>query len=480
MYSSMDGVLMIEVLEGLASELATVPLRKLLYSDSLGCVSLFSAPAGAWRTRHLRLKARAGREKLESQSFEMRHLSGKYMLADVATKALLGQRHRELVHLLEMKSPADFVGEVEARKLHNVSVNSDLSIKGSACFDSGAMGVRALVLAVVLSVVASKLTFIVEDQGGDDWMTKILFAVSAVMVVLAVGLMRRSCTGSPSVGTEDPAEVRSLRPSGLSDDKDENWSVVGNATEGMKGSGLGLGSDSEVCRPLDSHLTRRHTRKPVVEDVRTTEVASSSCSSGISGLGEMTAPGEVLKLSKFSGVRESTAQSGARESKPNVDSDHAGVRESTALGMTSGMRESEAPGHSCRSGGKVYRIHPTWSINIPPRQQWPEPHPWAGVQGHWHQDIPSHVRKDSFLWDPERNVLVRFHAKVRTFRFDPQKAVLPAEVPLIRLTGSRRTYALFTDGRQFIDEDNFLQPSSHKLSGDWTGRTEFEVQNDHA
>ena len=87
MYSSMDGVLMIEVLESLAEEISTATSRKLLYSDSKGCVSLFSAPAGAWRTRHLRLKAKSGREKLENQAFEMRHLGGRYMLADIATKS---------------------------------------------------------------------------------------------------------------------------------------------------------------------------------------------------------------------------------------------------------------------------------------------------------------------------------------------------------------------------------------------------------
>ena len=64
LYSSLDGVLMLEVLESLAREISSVTLRKILYTDSLGCLSLFTAPAGAWRTRHLRLKARAGREKL--------------------------------------------------------------------------------------------------------------------------------------------------------------------------------------------------------------------------------------------------------------------------------------------------------------------------------------------------------------------------------------------------------------------------------
>ncbi|CAE6952681.1 RE1 [Symbiodinium sp. CCMP2592] len=453
MYSSMDGVLMIEVLEGLASEVATVPLRKLLYSDSMGCVSLFSAPAGAWRTRHLRLKARAGREKLESQFFEMRHLAGRFMLADVATKALQGQRHRELVHLLEMKSPANLVESVEVRRLRGVGAIADLSCKSSAEVRWGAMGVRALVLAVVLSVVASKLTIIVEDRGGDDGMAKILFAVGAMMAVLAVVLMRRSCVGSSAVETEDPVTVRSMGHRGQSDDEDDQW----------------------------------RTQSPATKAVRTEDLASGSCSSGISGMRESAAPDDVLKISRISGVRESVAQEvnpfrpGVQDSTAqHVDSSHSGVRESVALRMTSGVRESEAPGHGSRSGGKQYQIHPTWLFNAPPRQQWPDPHPWAGVQGHWHQSIPPHVRKDSFLWDPERSVLVRFHAKVRTFRFEPQRAVLPAEVPLVRLTGNRRTYAMFTDGRQLIEEDSFLQPSSLRLSGDWTGRTEFEVRMSQA
>ena len=132
-------------------------------------------------------------------------------------------------------------------------------------------------------------------------------------------------------------------------------------------------------------------------------------------LGTNNTSRKALKLSKFSG---------ARESKAHVDSDHAGMRESTALGMNSGMRKSEAPGHSSRSGGKKYQIHPTWSIHTPPRQQWPEPHAWAGVQGH----TPKHTficAQGFFHW--ERSVLARFHASVRTFRFDPRKAVLQAE-----------------------------------------------------
>ena len=192
----------------------------------------------------------------------------------------------------------------------------------------------------------------------------------------------------------------------------------------------------------------RVLRGRVAEDTRTVEGASNMCSSGFSGLGQMVAPDETPKLNKLSGMRESAAhveldQSGVRESRARVGSDPPGVR------------KPEAPDHIGLTGDKK----------------------WAGVRGPW---LPPSVRKDSFQWDPERSVLIRFHAKVRTFRFDPQKTVLPADVPLCRLTGNRRTYAMFTDGRQMIDEDDFFQPSSRKLSGDWTGRTEFEVQTNHA
>ncbi|OLQ00416.1 hypothetical protein AK812_SmicGene16922 [Symbiodinium microadriaticum] len=176
-------------------------------------------------------KLKGGGYLLNQEDYIQDLLQSRYMLADVATKALQGQRHRELVQLLEMRSPTDF--GVEVRKVRDATLIPDLSIKDSACFDHRAMGVRTLVLAVVLSVVASKLTVIVEDHGGDDWLAKFLLVVSAVLAVLAVGLMRRFC----AVETKDPAEVRSVRPSGQGEDEEDDWSVVGNATDAVR-SGL--------------------------------------------------------------------------------------------------------------------------------------------------------------------------------------------------------------------------------------------------
>ena len=52
MYSTSDGILFMQTLEALVKEVYMIPIRKLVYSDSLGCISLFSAPCGSWRTRH--------------------------------------------------------------------------------------------------------------------------------------------------------------------------------------------------------------------------------------------------------------------------------------------------------------------------------------------------------------------------------------------------------------------------------------------
>ncbi|CAE7429771.1 GIP [Symbiodinium necroappetens] len=106
LHSTIDGITLLHVLGPIIAELLEVPVRKLVYNDNVSCVTLFSAPSGAWRTRHLRLKAKAFREQLEDEQYELRHLVGRWMLGDLCTKPLQGQRLRELCQLLGMTSVA--------------------------------------------------------------------------------------------------------------------------------------------------------------------------------------------------------------------------------------------------------------------------------------------------------------------------------------------------------------------------------------
>ena len=67
-------------------------------SDSMSALTI-SAGNGSWRTRHLRLKAAWLQEKIGSNEVEGYHVPGQIQPADLLTKALPGQRIRDLLRL---------------------------------------------------------------------------------------------------------------------------------------------------------------------------------------------------------------------------------------------------------------------------------------------------------------------------------------------------------------------------------------------
>ena len=555
LYATSDGVLLLQTLEPLIQELHDSPVRKLVYNDNVGCVSLYSAPSGCWRTRHLRLKARGGRELLEAGFFEIRHLAGKWMLADIATKALHGQRHRELLQLLEMQTPASLEESAAQRKLCGEAGNLDSRLCREEGFER-AMGVKSLVLAVSLLVLAaSKITVTIEDRNEENpaFPLELVLTVGTLLMAIAGCIW---CRWHPKSENKDPIEVRSLDSCNSEASVETDWSLVCAATEdgaellSDQGASSGEPPSSWLrSRTLGPNLTHRYTRTPMeeVERDRTPAVAENSgvrnrddsfvASSGmrdertarptlasftlVSGLGKglsapdhgsVTGVGQEHPASNCGGItgvgQEHPASNcggitgvGQEHPAPNrggvtgVRQEHpapirgrvAGVREGLQA-QGSGSGEGLPGGDECETHGsreavslEEVKIHPSWMPpKVPPRVLWPAPHPWAGMKGHWHQPTPVTARGDMWHHDQQRGVLVRFHAKVRTYKFQPGKCVLPLEVPLIWLTGNRRTYAKFTDGRTIIEDDDFHQNGAHKLGGDWTGRTEFEIRSSDA
>ena len=435
MYSSMDGVLMIEVLESLAAEISTAALRKLLYSDSMGCVSLFSAPAGAWRTRHLRLKAKSGREKLENQAFEMRHLAGRYMLADIATNSLQGQRHRELLSLLEMRDPESFVAPLEVRKLCGEDL---LPHSSSFCRKDTlhkAMGVKILVLSVLLATVAAKLVITVEDSGDEDRLANILLAVSMLLAIVAGYLLRKWCAEKRVEGSEDPSEVRSLRVSTMRESEEDQWSVVENTAGNQEESEEVESPKGFRSRNLSPNLARRRILASAAEVGSGTQERSGlreSAAPGTSGLRESAAPGT-------SGLRESAA--------PEI----SGLRESLAPEI-SGLRESVAHDRKVAAGQKEGSSLGSKRVGS---------------------------EKDEWIIDYDRSVLIRLHSCSRLYLLDPRKLKLPDQCQVSQLSGRRRSIIEYVDGsvpKSEILNDDFESARSRKLTRNWVGRTEFEIR----
>ena len=61
---------------------------KVIFGDSMSGVALLSNPEGPWRTRHLRLREFALRERIHDKTWHIRHVKGEGLAADLLTKAI--------------------------------------------------------------------------------------------------------------------------------------------------------------------------------------------------------------------------------------------------------------------------------------------------------------------------------------------------------------------------------------------------------
>ena len=165
LHSTLDGVVLMQTLGPILEDILEAPVRKLVYNDNLSCVSLFTAPSGVWRTRHLRLKAKAFREQLENEQYELRHLVGRWMLGDVCTKPVPAPRLRELCQLMNMATPTCVLGRGESACVASASASK---VDHSACVSTVAPA------GVVSACVAQSVAHHDGPQGDlsssdDDW-----------------------------------------------------------------------------------------------------------------------------------------------------------------------------------------------------------------------------------------------------------------------------------------------------------------------
>ena len=86
--ASTEGMSLGQALEPLIAELTGFDLRVGLFSDNVACAAILTFPGGSWRTRHLRLRSHAIRERVDEGSLEVMHVPGPYMLGDCLTKTL--------------------------------------------------------------------------------------------------------------------------------------------------------------------------------------------------------------------------------------------------------------------------------------------------------------------------------------------------------------------------------------------------------
>ena len=123
-------------------------------------------------------------------------------------------------------------------------------------------------------------------------------------------------------------------------------------------------------------------------------------------------------------------------------------------------------------------VYPGWTLRTPPREFWPPRPAWGDFQALWHQSIPTTVSRDFSYWDPDRGVLIRFHAAPRRRMYIPSESTLPPSLARSNLTGRRRTFLRLLNPVELeIEEDLLSDPRPQRQARrTWTGRTEFQLR----
>ena len=135
-----SGAQMGDAVASLISEILGVDPEVQLLGDNQACVAIVSGPPTSWRSRHLRLRAAALRERLDSGQWTLVHLPGQLLPADLLTKALGVTRFQYLLPLCGV-----YVPKPVARKLSSSSEGkADSEIQG--CWR--ALGILLLAICV--------------------------------------------------------------------------------------------------------------------------------------------------------------------------------------------------------------------------------------------------------------------------------------------------------------------------------------------
>ncbi|CAE7233580.1 RE1 [Symbiodinium sp. CCMP2592] len=96
-----------EAVEALIGEIFPEPLTRSLFGDNSSAISIVSGPPTSWRSRHLRLRSHALRERIENGVWTVYHLSGLLMPADILTKAMTASKFGDMLPFLGVKNPSE-------------------------------------------------------------------------------------------------------------------------------------------------------------------------------------------------------------------------------------------------------------------------------------------------------------------------------------------------------------------------------------
>ena len=116
-----SGLQTAEAVLPLVQELIEQDVTISLLADNEAAIRAFDAAPASWRSRHLRMRAFAARERISANILRVTHLPGQYQIADVATKPLARARILQLLEFMNIRSRVSESAK-NARMLSRVSL----------------------------------------------------------------------------------------------------------------------------------------------------------------------------------------------------------------------------------------------------------------------------------------------------------------------------------------------------------------------
>ena len=200
------GVQLCESIQPLVDELIEADSIVSLLADNEAAIRSFDTVSSGWRNRHLRMRAVAGRERVDSGLLRVSHLPGEYQVADLGTKPLSRSRIVYLLGLINIRESVSSENQrTSARALSRAAV-------GSPTADSARLLAGLALLAMIPRVKGQPDAFRAEEVLG--WLHWVLAVVSTVACFLVGWFFfgrfwntQQEGAWSPSGGSE-PVESR--------------------------------------------------------------------------------------------------------------------------------------------------------------------------------------------------------------------------------------------------------------------------------
>ena len=210
LYELMEAVNAGESVRVLIEEFYGKKILAIAHTDSASALSITTGDSGAWKTRHLRLKAAALKWRVQQGDWVVKHRPGDQMPADAGTKVLTVEKFQRLRVMLGMKELVKEEEKIEEKieekkeekkeeKIEEKAEEKSEERKGQKKGLRGDSSLPDLKKALQMIVVAVQLMSVkaMEDENGPKDVSSFSLFDVVMMYTVAVVLITVICMRYP-------------------------------------------------------------------------------------------------------------------------------------------------------------------------------------------------------------------------------------------------------------------------------------------